>query len=190
MIRSIGHCDSQRTPARAAVVGVLVLALVLLLLPSPRGSAQVTSPQEAIPRELLMGTLGGAAGGALGFFGTFALCLYTGKDTTGWGPLICALLGLYGYGIGVPVGAVLGVNLTGNGMGLQGNVFLSVLEAVAGLGAGVLALAALGEATPGDDLLLVATALVAVPFLSALGATLGYNVGARVRARSEGVLVP
>ncbi len=150
--------------------------------PAPAARAQVASPGEAIPLELLLGTLGGAAGGTLGFFGTFALCMASGEDPTGWGSLICAILGIYGYGVGVPLGATLGVTLTGHAMGVQGSVFLSALGAVLGFGAGVLALAAVGELTQGDDPLVLATALTVTPFLSALGATLGYNVEARVRA--------
>lgn len=190
MIRSIGPCSSRRPPARGVVVGVLVLGLVLLSLPPPRASAQVTSPWEAVPLELLLGTLGGAAGGVLGFFGGFTLCMASGEDSTGWGSLFCALLGVYGYAAGVPVGATLGVNLTARAMGVEGSLLGSVLGAVVGFGAGVLVLTAVYEASQGDDTLLLGTAVTVVPFLSALGATLGYNVGARVRTPEEGLPVP
>jgi len=164
---------------------ILTLGVGTASFPTFRTYARVASPQEAVHAELLMGTLGGAAGGVLGFFGTFALCMASGEDTTGWGSLICAILGIYGYGVGVPVGAALGVNLTGNALGVRGSVFLSALGAALGFGAGAFGLAVVGEATGGDDPLILGTALVVVPFTSALGATLGYNLGARLRAPEE-----
>ncbi len=188
-----GFPPARRVRAGKAVgVALLIAALIGASVP-PRGAyaqARVQSPGEAVPLEILMGTLGGAAGGVLGFFGTFALCMGSGEDTTGWGSLICAILGIYGYGLGVPVGATLGVSLTGNALGVRGNVFLSALGAALGFGAGAFVLALVSEATQGNDTAILGMALVAVPFVSALGATLGYNLGARVRTPEEPAPAP
>jgi len=132
------------TRGRRALCAGLALLVGLWGGFRPAAVEAVETPLQAVPLELLLGTLGGAAGGVVGFWGTFAVCMSTGEDPTGWGSLICAILGLYGYGAGVLLGATVGVNVAGGWLGVR------------------------------------AVALSVVPFLSALGATLGYNLGATV----------
>jgi hypothetical protein len=168
--------------ARLVLCGLLTLGLILLAFEGliVRAAAPVETPGQAVPAELFWGTLGGVVFGVGGFFGTFALCMASAEDEAGWAALSCALLAIYGYAIGVPIGTTLGVSWAGARAGVQGSVLLSALGAVLGEALGLGIFIGIASALKGPDELLISLVVGFVPFMSALGATLGYNLGAKV----------
>jgi len=132
--------------------------------------------------EVLGGWLGGVGGGIGGFFLDFFLCLGSLSDDVGLAGLGCLVGGGgLGYLIGTPVGSTLGVSIVSALNGVQGNLLLGFVGSVAGEGAGILTVATL--AGIGFDSDLGGAAYIAgVPLVSALGATLGYNVDAKFKA--------
>ncbi len=173
---------------RLMLCGLLALGLTLSAFEGPVVQAAalepVETPGQAVPAELFWGTLGGAAFGVGGFFGAFALCLASVSDSSGWAALGCAILGIYGYGLGVPIGTTLGVSWAGARAGVQGSVLLSALGAVLGEVLGLGILIGISNALEGSDELMIPLAVGFVPLMSALGATLGYNLGAQVAPSS------
>jgi hypothetical protein len=155
---------------------VAILLLVLVGFSAQAGSA------DAIPAELIAGTVGGAAfgvgGGAIMLFSCLA-------EAEGFGALACIGAAVIGYALGVPVGATLGVNVAGSLSGVQGNLLLSALGAVGGeaLGLGITALVAQGAGGLPEPLGWTMF-LGVIPFLSSAGATWGYNVGAQATGTS------
>lgn len=165
---------------------VVVVAVLWLAWSASPVSAQPL-PSDAVPVELIAGTLGGATLGIGGFLVAFSTCAADVEDVEGWGAIgaaiACAAFGVLGYAIGVPVGATAGVNLAGSLSGVQGNFLLSALGAVGGdiVGLGLSGLvASMSEEMP--DALAALLVLGVVPLSSSAGATLGYNVGARMKS--------
>ena len=169
----------QRSRVVAVRLAIAVGLAGWLLSAVPMGAAaQVEEPRDAVAWELLGGTLGGALFGVGGGYLAAVSCL---ADAQGLGALACIVAAMLGYVAGLPVGVTLGVNAVGSLSGVQGNVLLSALGAVLGEAAG-LGLVALVSNAMGDLPEAVGWTLIlgAVPFLSSVGATLGYNVGARM----------
>lgn len=172
--------------ARLALCGLLTLGLILLASEGPVAWAAapkpVETPGQAVPAELFWGTLGGVVFSVGGFLGTFALCMasVSAEDEAGWAALGCALLAIYGYAIGMPIGTTLGVSWAGARAEVQGSVWLSALGAVLGEALGLGIFIGIADALKGPDELLISLVVGFVPFMSALGATLGYNLGAKV----------
>jgi len=140
------------------------------------GFSVQAGPADAVPAELVAGTVGGAAFGVGGGVLLLFSCL---AEAEGFGALACIGAAVIGYVAGVPVGATLGVNVAGSLSGVRGNSLLSGLGAVGGeaLGLGITALIA--EGTGGLPEPIGWTMFLGViPLLSSAGATWGYNVGA------------
>lgn len=132
--------------------------------------------------EVLGGWLGGVGGGIGGFFLGFFLCLGSLGDAPGLAGLGCLVGGGgLGYLIGTPVGSTLGVSIVAALNGVQGNLLFGFVGGVAGEGAGILTVATLAGIGLDSDFDGGAY-LVGVPLVSALGATLGYNVDATFKA--------
>lgn len=130
--------------------------------------------------EVIGGWVGGIGGGLGGFFLGLFLCLQGMGDDSGYAGLACILTGGgIGYLAGTSIGATVGVSIVGGMNNVQGNVLMSALGGVVGTGGGVLSVAALSGSEFGEKLdgnLF----FFGLPLLSSIGATLGYNVDARV----------
>ncbi|MBI1729740.1 hypothetical protein HYR53_03895 [Candidatus Acetothermia bacterium] len=86
------------------------------------------------------------------------------------------------HALGLPTGAILGVNLAGSHSGVQGNLWLSILGGIGGGAVGMLTAASLNTALGEEAPAFVSAALFlgVAPFLASLGATWGYNSGAKL----------
>lgn len=130
--------------------------------------------------EVMGGWVGGIGGGLGGFFLGLFLCLQGMGDDNGYGALVCVFSGGgIGYLLGTSIGATAGVSIVGGMNNVQGNVLLSFLGSAAGTGGGVLSVAALSGSEFGENLD-GSLFFFGLPLLSSIGATLGYNVDARV----------
>ena len=158
---------------------ILFVSLALMLAPSFRAIAALNNPSEAVTTELIAGTAGGAA---LGFGSAYLLGQLCLSQTTGLDSIGCIAFILLGYLVGMPTGAILGVNLAGSGSGVQGNLWLSILGGIGGGAIGMLAAGALNNAVGEQVPAFVGAALFlgVWPFLASLGATWGYNSGAKL----------
>lgn len=169
---------------------LLICALLGLIIVMGAGSAlaQPEGPQDVVPLEILGGTLGGAAFGVAGGAIAFVTCI---GEAQGFEALGCAILAVFGYMIALPIGSTLGVNVAGSLAGVRGHTFLSALGAVLGEAAGLgIASVAINAFDDLPEPLGWGLFLGVVPLMSSLGATLGYNVGARVRPPSEASETP
>jgi hypothetical protein len=157
----------------------LLLTLALIISPSLPAFAALSDPKEAQSTELIAGTAGGAA---LGFGSAYLLGELCLSQTTGLDSIGCITFILIGYALGLPTGAIVGVNLAGAHSGVQGNLWLSILGGIGGGAIGILTAASLnnavGEQVPG--FVGAALFLGLAPFLASLGATWGYNSGAKL----------
>lgn len=152
---------------RRIAVRTGILVLVLILLGVCVTAAEI---QDAIVPQLLVGTLAGYAGGAAG---AFALAHVFAAGATGWDALARAILGAFvGLAGGTVVGSSLGVMTVGHFRGMEGSIGLCFLGAIAGTGTafGVGISFRVPELVP----------YFAAP-AAAVGATAGFNHGARVR---------
>lgn len=133
----------------------------------------------AFAGQVIAGTAGGALFGAAGHWLGIEICgARAGGDVTAR----CWPAGVYGYAVGVPLGAALGVCLAGASYGIAGDQFLAAAGAVVGeaLGLGVLAMI---EGTFGQEELSFIAAYGLVPFLSAALSTTGYRMGTPARGK-------
>ena len=126
--------------------------------------------------QVVVGTVGGALFGALGNWVGIRVCQVNEKDGVDSAEH-CWEAGMYGYLLGVPLGATLGVGWAGSSFGMRGDHLLAAVGAVVGeaLGAGILV--ALQDVLPGPEAAF-ATAYGLVPFLSAALSATGYHSGA------------
>ena len=127
--------------------------------------------------EVILGTAGGALLGLAGnWIGTRVCEIKAGEgmDTAE----LCWLPGVYGYLVGVPLGATLGVGVAGASLGMQGNHLLAAAGAVVGEALGLGILAVLRGALEREEAFFAA-AYGLVPFLSAAFAATGYGTGVR-----------
>ncbi len=167
---------------RMCAVLISIIGLAVFASTGP-ASAQPESPQEAVPVEILGGTLGGAAFGVAGGVIAFVTCI---GEAQGFEALGCAILAVFGYMIALPIGSTLGVNVAGSLAGVQGHLFLSALGAVLGEGVGLgIAVLVINAFEDLPEPLGWGLFLGVVPLMSSIGSTLGYNVGARVRPPNE-----
>jgi len=156
---------------------LVALAVVLTLLPAVVATAQ-PSPRDAVPAELIAGTLGGAV---VGVGSGYAATVACASQAEGWAALACIGYGVLGYLIGVPIGSTVGVHLAGSAWGIDGNTWLCVLGAVGGEAGGLLIASGISSLYDDDppEAFLVFSFLGVTPFASSAGATWGFNVGAR-----------
>ncbi len=166
---------------------VLVLALSSVAEEVRAGSERPTRPMDYIFLEFLFGVQGAIVGGGLGFYATYwTLSLVQPcppvqpeRRACELGTSLISLL--VGPNLGIPPGATfLGVSLAGAIVGVQGNILLAFLGSIVGTVAGA-ALAGNWVIEPTDFSLVVNPVTMA-----ALGATIGYNIGATARV-PEGV---
>jgi len=168
----------------------LALVVVLLLAALPVAAGQ---PQDAVPGELLAGTLGSLAGLTAGYFGGRALGAALGLESQldSRDPVTVACVVL-----GVTSGASLGVAAAGSALGVEGNALACAGGAFLGLVAGMAVEPLLGLLLPrgpqtSPDLLEIlgtvveAVGFVAATVLPAVGATVGFNLGARPLAQPD-----
>jgi len=88
---------------------------------------------------------------------------------------------MWGYVIGVPVGATLGVSLVGYWSSASGNFLLAGVGAVIGEAVGIASVLYASDLLHGkvDSTAMFWASLLVIPAFSSLGATLGFNMGAR-----------
>jgi hypothetical protein len=146
-------------------------------------------PTDYLFLEFLFGVQGAIVGGGLGFYATYwTLSLVQPCPPTQPERRACelgtSLISLIvGPNLGIPPGATfLGVALAGAIVGVQGNVFLAFAGSIVGT--------IVGTAVAGNwvleptDLSLVVNPVT----MAALGATLGYNIGATIAPPQESTL--
>lgn len=162
---------------------IFVFALAMLMaLPAAEGRAErLTRPTDYIVLEFLFGVQGAILGGGLGFYATYwTLSLMQPcppaqpeRRACELGTTLISLI--VGPNLGIPPGATfLGVALAGTLVGVQGNVLLGFAGSVLGTLVGA-AVAGNWVVEP-TDLSLVVNPVT----MAALGATIGYNIGATV----------
>jgi hypothetical protein len=159
------------------IASLVVATLFVSAWPTLAQELEPRSPQSAVPAELIAGTVGGAALGVAGALILSHACL---AQAVGWEALACIGAVALGYVIGVPIGSTVGVNVAGSLSGVQGNVLLSALGAIGGEFVGLgfsIIFSPLFEDSGSTG---VFAALVVIPFLSSVGATVGYNVAAQM----------
>ncbi|MCL6643178.1 MAG: hypothetical protein K6T71_07660 [Candidatus Bipolaricaulota bacterium] len=169
------------------------LALVVVLLYGLEAQAQPTQSHDAAVLEFVIGSissLGVGIGGALAGYSiklpdveacrrrlscegkTFCLdfCEFEAFPYAMWG-----------YVIGVPVGATLGVSLVGYWSGASGNFLLASIGAGIGEAVGIASVLYASNLLQGkvDSTQMIWASLLVIPAFSSLGATLGFNIGAR-----------
>ncbi len=164
----------------------LVSSILLVILPAHGAPRDVE-----FAGQVIVGTAGGALLGMVGSWVGSGVCRATageGEDVA----TLCRMPGIYGYLLGVPVGATLGVGIAGASFGMEGDLFLTAAGAVVGeaLGIGILAVL---QGTVGEGSVSFAAAYGLVPFLSAALATMGYGLGSNAawgyNAEMEGIFL-
>jgi hypothetical protein len=162
-----------------------VMLVVLVGLP-----AVAAPPRDAVPGEMFAGTLGSLVGLAGGFLGGRALAVALGFDSQ---PGPKDLVTVTCVALGVTAGASLGVTGVGSTLGVDGNALGCAGGAFLGLVAGMAVEPLLGLLfSPGREagsalLETLGPVVEAVGFLSAVvlpavGATVGFNLGATARS--------
>lgn len=166
-----------------AIVALVLVMLLALASPSFAGASQAS---DYIFIEFVFGLQGALLGGGAGFYAThLALTIFSPcpevqpeRRACELGTSLLALL--VGPNFGIPPGATfLGVALAGALVGVEGNLWLSLAGSIAGTFLGS-ALAGNWVLEPTDFSLVVNPVTMA-----ALGATVGYNIGAKMRASSS-----
>ncbi len=157
---------------RRRIVGAIPILCALLVSPVLAPGVEAAGGGMVFTTQVVAGTVGGALLGLAGFWAAARPCLASAE---GLGVLGCVVAGAYGYLIGVPLGATLGVSLVGLSAGIEGNTALAALGAMAGEAFGIGVLSVVYRGMGGTEGITVATALGFVPFASAVGAAMGYN---------------
>lgn len=164
-------------------LGALV---ILFALWSVTEEVRAESPVDYIFLEFLFGVQGALVGGGLGFYATYwtlslvqpCPSVQPERRACELGTTLISLI--VGPNIGIPPGATfLGVALAGALMGVQGNILVAFAGSVVGTVVGA-AVAGNWVIEPTDFSLVVNPVTMA-----ALGATIGYNIGATMTANGE-----
>ena len=170
---------SKNSWIAGAIVCSFLLNLISADAQASNGSKQSTADYFLI--EFLLGLQGALMGGGAGYYGTYISLsalqpCHADKPQQACEIEISFLALTIGTNIGIPTGAALfGVHLAGTVLGIQGG---NLLLALAGAWIGSLAGATLGSdwaVQPSD-----VTLLVNPMTMAALGATIGYNIGASI----------
>lgn len=174
--------------SRKVFVHILVLALAICFVTEEIRAAPepVVRPTDYILLEFLFGIQGAIVGGGLGFYATYwALSIMQPcppmqpeRRACELGTTLISLI--VGPNLGIPPGATfLGVALAGAIVGVQGNVLLALAGSIVGTLIGA-AVAGNWVVEPTDFSLVVNPVTMA-----ALGATIGYNIGATATKSEE-----
>lgn len=165
---------------------LMLLGFLLVLWPAAAANAApAPQPIDYIALEFIFGLQGALLGGGAGFYTTYFTmtilhpcpAAQPERRACELGTSLLALL--VGPNLGIPPGATfLGVALAGALVGVEGNLWLSLAGSIVGT--------LLGSALAGNWVLEPTDfSLVVNPVtMAALGATLGYNVGAKMRTPS------
>lgn len=165
---------------------VLVTLFALWSVTDEVHAERPVQPTDYIFLEFLFGVQGAILGGGLGFYATYwtlsivqpCLPLQPERRDCELGTTLISLI--VGPNLGIPPGATfLGVALAGAIVGVQGNVLLAFAGSIVGTLVGV-AVAGNWVIEPTDFSLVVNPVTMA-----ALGATIGYNIGATVSHHQE-----
>ncbi len=174
----------------------LVPVVMVIGLLGAKVHAEPAQPQSALMlREVVIGSIVALGGGISGvmagaYMGQPAVEQCARKQPSCQDELfcfrfnLCSLTGLpymiWGYVIGVPLGATLGVSLVGHLNGISGNFWLAAAGAIVGETLGISASIALANLLQTEwPIAMWISTLTAIPVSSALGATIGFNLGAR-----------
>lgn len=177
-----------------AIEARLVVGLILIGLGV--GAFEVFTDAQEIERqpgdyfwqEVSSGTVGALAGGLVTAIAGVAIAGYLyGSPCNGYFGLTCRLpileIAEMAFLIGDVVGGAVGVFMTGSFKRVQGNILLAFTGAIAGAAVALVTLGAI-EFFSGMPLSIASIIiLIIAPFLplsTALGATLGYNINAKV----------
>jgi len=172
-----------------AVAAALIIALLVTIFNPPMvalaQAKRETEPGDFFFLELLAGLGGAYIGGVAGAWGIKTFLGREGKEVNEE-TVTVAVLTLTGLGIGIAAGATLGVVLAGWLCGVNGNLIFAPLGSSFGVinSFGLIYLFEIQEERELDPT--ARTILLTV--IPAFGATVGYNVGAKMRAKgtSEG----
>lgn len=166
----------------------LALVGVLLWSVEAHADAKLTESHDAVILEFMIGSIGALGGGLIGAFAASypALPEVESCQRSCRGYLcLCGLnvipYMMWGYAIGVPLGATIGVSLVGYFTRVSGNIGLAVAGAIAGEVVGIyLALYAsnLLQGRVDSNTFMWTSAFLVIPASSSLGATIGFNIGA------------
>jgi hypothetical protein len=174
---------------KRVLISIVVYMLIVCLVSGEVRAERPVQPMDYLLLEFLFGVQGAIVGGGLGFYATYwTLSLVQPCPPTQPERRACelgtSLISLIvGPNLGIPPGATfLGVALAGAIVGVQGNVFLAFAGSIVGT--------IVGTAVAGNwvleptDLSLVVNPVT----MAALGATLGYNIGATITPPQESTL--
>jgi hypothetical protein len=174
---------------KRVLISIVVYMLIVCLVSGEVRAERPVQPMDYLLLEFLFGVQGAIVGGGLGFYATYwTLSLVQPCPPTQPERRACelgtSLISLIvGPNLGIPPGATfLGVALAGAIVGVQGNVFLAFAGSIVGT--------IVGTAVAGNwvleptDLSLVVNPVT----MAALGATLGYNIGATIAPPQESTL--
>jgi len=160
---------------------VVVGALVLFLASEELRAERPVQPTDYLLLEFLFGVQGAIVGGGLGFYATYWTLSIVQPCPTAQPERRACELGtslislIVGPNLGIPPGATfLGVALAGAIVGVEGNMLLAFAGSIVGTIVGA-AVAGNWVIEPTDFSLVVNPVTMA-----ALGATIGYNIGATV----------
>ncbi|MCI2430841.1 hypothetical protein LM602_07195 [Candidatus Acetothermia bacterium] len=169
--------------SRIVLAALLACGVFLASSASAPALAQPSAQaSDYVVLEFVFGLQGALLGGGAGFYATyFALTIFQPCPTAQPERRACELgrslvALLVGPNLGIPPGATfLGVALAGALVGVEGNLWLALVGSIAGT--------LLGGALAGNWILEPTDfSLVVNPVtMAALGATVGYNIGARMR---------
>jgi hypothetical protein len=174
---------------KRVLISIVVYMLIVCFVSGEVRAERPVQPMDYLLLEFLFGVQGAIVGGGLGFYATYwTLSLVQPCPPTQPERRACelgtSLISLIvGPNLGIPPGATfLGVALAGAIVGVQGNVFLAFAGSIVGT--------IVGTAVAGNwvleptDLSLVVNPVT----MAALGATLGYNIGATIAPPQESTL--
>lgn len=168
-----------------AVVAVLVALCSTVVHAEPAFSEQAPTKLN-FGRLWLSGSLGALVGGVGGAAGAYIVCINI-VPRGPWADLAC-LAGslLYGYLPGVPIGATIGVSLSGARQQVRGNVAMAAVGATLGGAAAVALSQILANSLlnqPGweslQDFFVPFFLFIGVPVSAGWGAAWGYSLGAK-----------
>lgn len=167
----------------------LAAALAFLSIGEPEVHAErPPQPTDYLVIEFIFGLQGALLGGSAGFYGTYLTlsivqpCPPDQPERRACELGISLISLIVGPNLGIPPGAAfLGVSVAGAIVGVQGNLLWAFVGSIAGTLMG-LALAGNWVLEPTDFSLIVNPVTMA-----ALGATIGYNIGATIEAAKSPV---